>query len=124
MLKNYLKIAFRKLYKNKVDSIISIGGLAVGIACCLLLVAYVQFEWSFDEIHKKADRIYRVFTQYVETEGNNNASIGTSYPLAAAIEATIPEAEEVVRWRRSGAFIEIDGKFRIQRIYLAEPDFF
>jgi putative ABC transport system permease protein len=60
MLKNYLRIALRYFLKQKLYSFINIAGLAVGIACFVLIVLYVQYELSFDRYHKKADRIYRV----------------------------------------------------------------
>lgn len=60
MLKNYLKIAWRNLTKNKVYSFINIFGLAMGIAVCVLISRYVSHEFSYDEYHSKSDRIYRV----------------------------------------------------------------
>ena len=83
MLKNYIKIAFRNLRKNKIDSFISIGGLAVGIACCLLLVAFVRFEWSFDEFHENSDQIFVVYSTYENPRtGKESKNSTTSYPLA------------------------------------------
>ncbi|MEM9833871.1 MAG: ABC transporter permease [Bacteroidota bacterium] len=60
MLRNYLKIAYRNLLKNKVFSLINILGLAIGMAACLLILQYVTFELSYDNFHKKGDQIYRV----------------------------------------------------------------
>ncbi|WP_194776854.1 ABC transporter permease [Pararhodonellum marinum] len=60
MIKNYLKIAWRNLLRNKVFSLINILGLAIGIAACLLILQYVRFEMSYDQFHEKADQIYRV----------------------------------------------------------------
>lgn len=60
MLNNYLKIAFRHLWKNKIVSLINIGGLAVGMSATLLLLMYVNYEFSYDTHHAKADRIYRL----------------------------------------------------------------
>ncbi len=62
MLKNYLKIAFRKLWSNKAFSLINIIGLAVAMTACFLIYMYVSFEVSYDSFHTKADRIYRVVT--------------------------------------------------------------
>lgn len=60
MLKNYIKIAWRNLFRNKAYSAINIGGLAIGIAACLLILQYVSFETSYEDFHDKKDRIYRV----------------------------------------------------------------
>ena len=60
MFKNYFKIAFRNLIKNKMYSFVSIFGLAIGIAVCILLILYVQHELSYDRFHINADHIYRL----------------------------------------------------------------
>ncbi len=60
MFKNYLKIAFRNIIKQKLHSIITIVGLAVGITCCLLIMLYVKQELSYDTFYPNADNIYRI----------------------------------------------------------------
>ena len=60
MIKNYLKITWRNLKKNKIYSFINIFGLAVGMACCIVIMLFVQDELSFDRFHENADRIYRL----------------------------------------------------------------
>ncbi|MCD4693623.1 MAG: ABC transporter permease [Calditrichales bacterium] len=60
MFKNYFKIAIRNLIKNKIYSFVSIFGLAIGMAVCILLLLYVQHELSYDRFHKNADHIYRL----------------------------------------------------------------
>src|ERR1043165_7590766 len=60
MIKNYLKVAFRNLWKNKSFSAINIGGLAIGLAACLLILQYVSFKLSYDQFNKNAKDIYRV----------------------------------------------------------------
>ena len=64
MFKNYMKIALRNLLKFKVYSFINISGLAIGMACCVLILLYVQDELSYDKYHQNADRIYRFVTDY------------------------------------------------------------
>lgn len=58
MWKNYLKIAYRNLLKNKIFSLINILGLAIGMAACLLILQYVSFELSYDEFRKPT--VYRI----------------------------------------------------------------
>jgi len=60
MLKNYFKIALRNLWRHRAFSFINIMGLTVGMSACFLIFLYVKFELSYDSIHSKADRIYRV----------------------------------------------------------------
>lgn len=93
MLKNYFKIAFRNLFKNKVYSFINIFGLAIGIACCLLIGLYVQNEWSYDTFHSKSDRIYRAWTEETVENGRVLLNTSTPIPLRPALEEYIPEVE-------------------------------
>jgi len=60
MFKNHFKIAVRNLTRHKIYSSINIIGLAVGIACAVLIMLWVQYELSFDRFHENADRLYRV----------------------------------------------------------------
>src|SRR5688572_24689956 len=60
MFKNYLKVAFRNLWKYKSFSAINIGGLAIGLAACLLILQYVSFKLSYDQFNKNEKDIYRV----------------------------------------------------------------
>lgn len=60
MLQNYLKIALRNLFRHSGYAFINLGGLTVGIACCLVVVVFVRDELSYDQFHKYADRTYRI----------------------------------------------------------------
>ena len=64
MFRNYLKIAIRNLYKNKLYSSVNIIGLTIGITSCLLIGIYIAHELSYDRFHKNADRIVRVTMDY------------------------------------------------------------
>ena len=81
MIKNYLKIAFRNLWRHKVFSLINIMGLAVGMAACFLIFLYVSFETSYDDFHSKADRIYRVVSDVKTPTETINTGLTTS-PVA------------------------------------------
>lgn len=95
MLKNYFKIAFRNLFKNKVYSSINIFGLAVGIACCILIILYVQNEWNFDEFHSKADRTYRAWVNETTPEGREILNTATPVILGPTLRDNIPEVEHL-----------------------------
>ena len=95
MFKNYLKIAFRNLLIHKGYSIINIFGLAVGIACCMLIGLYVNNEWSYDTFHSKSDRIYRAWAEETLENGRVILNTATPVPLQSAIRESIPEAERV-----------------------------
>jgi putative ABC transport system permease protein len=87
MLKNYFKIAFRNLIRKKVFSFINIFGLAIGIACTILILLWVQDELSYDNFHKNKDNIYRVL---YESDIRSDGIWGTSPGLLA------PEAKKVI----------------------------
>jgi len=69
MLRNYFKIAIRNIKRHKGYSFINIAGLAIGMACCILILMYVTDELSYDKFHEKSNRIYRI---------NAISSIGTT----------------------------------------------
>ena len=69
MLKNYLKITLRNIKRNPAFSVINIAGLAIGMACCILIVNYIVFESSYDRFHERGDRIYRLFFDYTSPNG-------------------------------------------------------
>ena len=96
MFRNYVKIALRSLWKNRVYSGINVLGLAVGLATCLLIGLYVADELSYDRHHERADRIFRV-VQRAQWEGNDMNVATTSAPFANALKQTYPEVEQAVR---------------------------
>lgn len=65
MFKNYFKIAVRNLLKYKMFSFINISGLAVGMACCIVIFLFVQYELSYDKYHKNAKEIYRITNEQI-----------------------------------------------------------
>ncbi|MEO9477991.1 MAG: ABC transporter permease, partial [Cyclobacteriaceae bacterium] len=68
MFKNYIKVAYRNFLRHKVYSAINISGLAIGLTCFLLIFLYIRDELSFDKMHSKSDRIYRLVENF-ESEG-------------------------------------------------------
>ena len=90
MIKNYFKIAFRNLAKNKTLSVINILGLALGIACSLAIFMIVRNELNFDTFHSNYDRIYRVVTE-VRYPGGKEYQSGTPMPLPDAFKIDFPD---------------------------------
>lgn len=96
MLRNYLKIAIRNMKRHKGYSLINIFGLALGMACCILILLYVTDELSYDNFHEKADRIYRV--NAISSIGVTTRYYATVPPaLAQGLADSIPEIEAFVR---------------------------
>jgi len=93
MISNYLKTALRNIQKHKGYSLINIFGLAIGMACCLLIMMYVQDELSYDRYHTHADRIYRVIEE-VRLEGVGEESSSMPFPAGDTIPLEYPDAVE------------------------------
>src|ERR1700761_1151671 len=96
MIKNYLKIAWRNLQKNKLYSFINIGGLAIGMAVSFMLLLYVYNEFSFDKFNVNSARLYQV---YMNQKNNDviNTGITSPVPLAGVLQKDIPEIEKITR---------------------------
>ena len=101
MIKNYLTVAIRNIARNKTFSAINILGLAIGMACCILILLYVQDELSYDQHHEHAHRIYRGAHADVTAGGRQYAV--TSLPMGPALVTDYPEVIEAVRFYRGEA---------------------
>ena len=91
MLKSYFRITLRNLWKYKGSSFINIAGLALGIACCLIIMFWVRQEMSFDRFHANSDRLYRVV---FSVEKENYRGWVLMAPLAGYLQQTYPEIAE------------------------------
>lgn len=99
MFRNYFKTAFRSLSANKVYSIITVAGLGVGIAVCLVIFVFIRYEQSFDTFHPNGPRIYRVLTQRdVSRPLDYRFTSGVPFPLPTAIENDFPD------WKSTGIY--------------------
>ena len=105
MLRNYLTVALRNLFRQKVYSFVNIAGLAIGIATCVLILSFVRFELSYDTYHEKADRIYRVAQERIAADGQVLSTAFSQQPLAPALRAEFPEVVQAVRFVRGGTVI-------------------
>ena len=99
MLQNYLILAIRLLWKNKVLASINIFGLAIGLAASILILIYTQFELSYDQQNENLDRMYRITIQ-AALGGNEIAATTSPYPMAAALRNEFPEVETAARFRQ------------------------
>ncbi len=99
MIKNYFVVAIRNLMRHKLYTSINVLGLAIGLACGILILLYIQQEFSVDRTHTLSDRIYKVIR---EERGSTQTTYGsgTSGGLGPVLKETFPEAETTVRiWR-------------------------
>ncbi len=94
MFKNYLKIAFRNIWKNKAFSMINIIGLSIGLSSAFVIGAMIYFDLTFDKFHKDGDRIYRVTSEFSNAQGRFYNS-GVAVPLAETLKQEAPGLEIV-----------------------------
>lgn len=125
MFRNYTKVAFRSLAKNKLFTFINITGLAIGMSVGLLIVNLVFDALKFDQFHTKKDRIYRVLTTPKRTGFRWDETATAPSLLGTKMKEELPAVEEVVRIRRrfSGRIKKDDGSLFTQGIY-ADDNFF
>ena len=124
MLKNYLRIAWRNLWKNKAFSAINIVGLALGLACSLFILLWVQDEWKVDTFHVHNDRLFRV-CGFVHAEKKVTGGEGTPAVLAAELKRLIPDIEYATNfsWNQDHTFQVKDKILKVSGSY-ADSDFF
>lgn len=96
MFRNYLITSIRSLFRQKGFSLINILGLAIGLACALLILLWVQDELSFDKFHEHADRLYRVEEDQYYSGEVYHVTV-TPYPSGPVWKDEIPEIEDACR---------------------------
>ena len=97
MIRNYLKVAMRYLLRHKGYTAINILGLAIGIACCMLIMMFVRSEFSYDKFHSKSGRIYRAWVKEHYVDQDDIIDIVTPLPLAGALQESFAEIESTCR---------------------------
>lgn len=122
MFKHFLKIAYRNLLRRKIYSIINVTGLAVGMACCLLITYYVYHELSYDRYHEKADRIFRVIHTFRNIPANETVpppspeefQVWGNAPVAPALKNDFPEIEKIAQFTSHNSLLLQYGNKRFQ----------
>lgn len=128
MLRNYIKIAFRNLQRNRAYALINITGLALGLSCVILIFMLVKYHFSFEDFHPAKDRIYRVVA---ELKADNVVyTAGIPNPLAKALKQDMAAAEKITQQAsfpdeqitvQRGAETKL---FKVKRLSFVEPAFF
>jgi putative ABC transport system permease protein len=122
MIRNYLKIAWRNLWKGRVFNLLNIIGLSVAVACCTLLFLTVYYEYSYDNFHEKRNEIYQVYNVTNRSQGVEKSS-SMAIPFAPSIKAEYPAVKHATRSAGSGAIVRYGNKQLEQNIHFADPDF-
>ena len=97
MFKNYLKIAYRNLVKQKFYSVINIFGLSLGIASCILILSYIGYELSYDGYHTNADNIFRIVSKRT-VSGQTSELARSPAPVGPTMVEELPEVRNAVRF--------------------------
>src|SRR6266542_3600393 len=124
MFKNYLKTAIRNLWRNKAFSLINIMGLALSLACSLLIMLWVADEYSVDAFHKNGARLYSVYERQ-NHDGQWSAFHGTPAVMADEMKRVLPEVRYATNysWNELATF-EANNKIIKQSGTYAGGDFF
>ncbi len=135
IIRNYAKVAYRNILRNKLHSLINILGLAIGMAACFFIFQYVHFESGYDRFNKNADRIYRIPIAYSGSFSNVPTTAANHPAVGPAMKEEIPEVEAFTRVVHPSIFFnsltfsynDPNGTSRIfneERTYLADSSFF
>lgn len=126
MFKNYFKIAWRNIIRQKGYSGINIVGLAVGIAACLLILQYVSFELSYEDFHTNKDRVYRVRQDRYDNGKISTQWVSGAYAVGNSFKDAIPEIEDYVKLVSHDKVVtEIKNQpVQINKVFYASGSFF
>ncbi len=122
MFRNYFTIALRNLKKNKVYSFINIFGLAIGIACCILMLLFVHDEITYDRFHKDVDKIYGIYG-FLDF-GTASAVIDAQPLLGPTLPQTFPEIINAVRMTKEKLVVKYQDKLFEEKGLAVDPSFF
>ena len=123
MFRSYLIATIRTLLKNRGLTTINILGLAIGMACVILIALYIQYEFSYDRHHANAPRIYRVI-RTVSMENTTSVNPRASGALAPALKRNFSEVQEAIRVQRLDAWVQTQTHFFQQDVCVADPEIF
>ncbi len=126
MLRNYFKIAWRNIIRNKAFSAINILGLAIGITACLLILQYVTFELSYDNFHTKGNRIYRVLQDRYDKGKLSTQWAGGAQAAGNSFKAAFGEVDDYVKVLKRQSLIADYGEksLKVEHVFIASESFF
>lgn len=120
MLKNYVKIAWRNITREKAYSILNIAGLSIGMACSILILLWVQNELNYDRFHTQADRLFRLTCN----AGDFKVAVSPA-GMARGLQAQMPQIEAAVRLSKpvTNLFEAGEKRFEEKRVFFADSNF-
>ena len=125
MFRNYWKIAFRYLLKNRIYTLINLSGLSVGITCCALIYLYVNHELGFDTSFQNGDNVYRLIRSF-QSANDSGSTPATAGPYGPTLQLQYPD--DVVKMTRifpNNGLISIgDTHIQEEKLYFTDSNFF
>src|SRR6188768_4034777 len=129
MIENYIKIALRSIFRNKLTAFINIAGLALAMSASLLIYLFVTDEVSYNKYHEKADRTYRVTRNFLNRDGVPNLHLSSvAPPIGPLMKNDFGEIQTMARTLQYSLVmaIEEDGERKKiateSEVFMAEPD--
>jgi putative ABC transport system permease protein len=131
MIRNYLKVALRSIFRNKLTAFINIAGLALAMSCAVLIYFYVTDEISYDKYHANAARTYRITRDFLSADGTANLKLANvAPPIGPLIKNDFGEVEFMARTINYNMVIGLEEKGELKKaitendLFFAEPDIF
>ena len=124
MIKNYLKIAWRTIAKNKLYSFINITGLSIGLCICMLITLFIKDEFSFDQFQQHKNEIYRLVVNETSPAGEKFKYGITGMVHGPAFQKQIPELQSMVRFAPAKFNIKYKNEIFVQDANYADSNFF
>jgi putative ABC transport system permease protein len=131
MIRNYLVVAFRSIFRNKLTAFINIAGLALAMTCSILIYLFIADELSYDRYHTKSDRTYRITRNFLNKDGVPNMHLANvAPPIGPLLKNDFGEIETMARTISFSLVIgleengELKKNFVENRLFIAEPDIF
>lgn len=124
MIKNYIKVALRTIFRNKTYSFINIFGLALGLACSFLILIWIMDELSYDKFHKDVNRLYFLYQQQLYSNNHQLNTDNLPGPLKNELMSNFPEIENATRFLPAGMKpVKFGEHSYSELICLADPEF-
>jgi len=124
MLKNYLTVALRALRRNTTYTFVNVTGLALGMACCALIMMLVHHHWSFDRFHDDADRIYRTYFQWQDPDGDVQVQAMMTPEFTETFREAFPQVERATPYVAASQNLEVGSDVTRLRVAEVHNDFF
>lgn len=119
MLKNYLKVAFRYLYKERIYAVLNLIGLAIGLSIGFTSLMYLRHELSYDQFHEKSDQIYRIHQKF----NDGGITARCSYPIGPALLEEYSQVTNMVRFMQARMLLNLNGKQLEETFIIADSSF-